>query len=219
MAELADAADSKSADLRVLGVRLPLPAPTQKPTEYVASWCQLTERDARLEQTQRISRHIRSRMKIYPIEIIMFIDLRGRCGLHFSYTFSRFAPPFKRINMAGLRINLGGKGHVLQVSKPQPVVLKLLAGKKNRRPSQSLSWEVVDGEGSSRPQTGHQGFARHRRRRHPQVSKACESSTLSARTMFSSRVELSLPTSIRVSTPCCGMTYCNTFVSVRSRPY
>ena len=29
MAELADAADSKSADLRVLGVRLPLPAPTQ----------------------------------------------------------------------------------------------------------------------------------------------------------------------------------------------
>jgi hypothetical protein len=27
MAELADAADSKSADLRVLGVRLPLPAP------------------------------------------------------------------------------------------------------------------------------------------------------------------------------------------------
>src|SRR4051812_44337878 len=31
MAELADAADSKSADLRVLGVRLPLPAPTEKP--------------------------------------------------------------------------------------------------------------------------------------------------------------------------------------------
>ena len=29
MAELADAADSKSADLRVLGVRLPLPAPNQ----------------------------------------------------------------------------------------------------------------------------------------------------------------------------------------------
>jgi hypothetical protein len=28
MAELADAADSKSADLRVLGVRLPLPAPS-----------------------------------------------------------------------------------------------------------------------------------------------------------------------------------------------
>ena len=32
MAELADAADSKSADLRVLGVRLPLPAPSE-PTE------------------------------------------------------------------------------------------------------------------------------------------------------------------------------------------
>src|SRR5229473_1622387 len=31
MAELADAADSKSADLRVLGVRLPLPAPTCNP--------------------------------------------------------------------------------------------------------------------------------------------------------------------------------------------
>jgi hypothetical protein len=30
MAELADAADSKSADLRVLGVRLPLPAPALK---------------------------------------------------------------------------------------------------------------------------------------------------------------------------------------------
>jgi hypothetical protein len=30
MAELADAADSKSADLRVLGVRLPLPAPSPK---------------------------------------------------------------------------------------------------------------------------------------------------------------------------------------------
>ena len=31
MAELADAADSKSADLRVLGVRLPLPAPLKGP--------------------------------------------------------------------------------------------------------------------------------------------------------------------------------------------
>ena len=31
MAELADAADSKSADLRVLGVRLPLPAPARTP--------------------------------------------------------------------------------------------------------------------------------------------------------------------------------------------
>ena len=31
MAELADAADSKSADLRVLGVRLPLPAPEPNP--------------------------------------------------------------------------------------------------------------------------------------------------------------------------------------------
>jgi hypothetical protein len=30
MAELADAADSKSADLRVLGVQLPLPAPLTK---------------------------------------------------------------------------------------------------------------------------------------------------------------------------------------------
>src|SRR3954454_14939951 len=31
MAELADAEDSKSADLRVLGVRLPLPAPALEP--------------------------------------------------------------------------------------------------------------------------------------------------------------------------------------------
>jgi hypothetical protein len=38
MAELADAADSKSADLRVLGVRLPLPAPLKKPSEYAAIW-------------------------------------------------------------------------------------------------------------------------------------------------------------------------------------
>jgi hypothetical protein len=30
MAELADAADSKSADLRVMGVRFPLPAPSDK---------------------------------------------------------------------------------------------------------------------------------------------------------------------------------------------
>ncbi len=32
MAELADAADSKSAGLRPLGVRLPLPAPTERHT-------------------------------------------------------------------------------------------------------------------------------------------------------------------------------------------
>ena len=35
MAELADAADSKSADLRVLGVRLPLPAPRRMPHHLV----------------------------------------------------------------------------------------------------------------------------------------------------------------------------------------
>ena len=40
MAELADAADSKSADLRVLGVRLPLPAPA-KPLAPLASYCTL----------------------------------------------------------------------------------------------------------------------------------------------------------------------------------
>ncbi len=34
MAELADAADSKSADLRVLGVRLPLPAPNKTPQVF-----------------------------------------------------------------------------------------------------------------------------------------------------------------------------------------
>jgi hypothetical protein len=45
--------------------------------------------------------------------------------------------------MVGLRINLDGEGHVLQASKPQPVVLTLFS----RRPSRSLSWEVVDGEG------------------------------------------------------------------------
>jgi hypothetical protein len=38
MAELADAADSKSADLRVLGVRLPLPAPPLNPWNLVSSW-------------------------------------------------------------------------------------------------------------------------------------------------------------------------------------
>ena len=44
MAELADAADSKSADLRVLGVRLPLPAPGSKPDRdliYPIPWQQL----------------------------------------------------------------------------------------------------------------------------------------------------------------------------------
>ncbi len=45
--------------------------------------------------------------------------------------------------MVGLRINLDGKGHVLQASKPQPVVLTLFS----RGPTQSLCWEVVDGEG------------------------------------------------------------------------
>ncbi len=35
MAELADAADSKSADLRVLGVRLPLPAPFQEQVKSI----------------------------------------------------------------------------------------------------------------------------------------------------------------------------------------
>ena len=37
MAELADAADSKSADLRVLGVRLPLPAPYVQISFFIAS--------------------------------------------------------------------------------------------------------------------------------------------------------------------------------------
>ena len=36
MAELADAADSKSADLRVLGVRLPLPAPYVQISFFIA---------------------------------------------------------------------------------------------------------------------------------------------------------------------------------------
>ena len=42
--------------------------------------------------------------------------------------------------------------------------------------------------------------------------KACESSTLSARTMFCSGVELSWPTSICVITSWYGMTYCNTCI-------
>jgi hypothetical protein len=31
------------------------------------------------------------------------------------------------MKMAGQRINLGGKGHVQQASKPQPAVLKLFS--------------------------------------------------------------------------------------------
>ena len=46
----------------------------------------------------------------------------------------------------------------------------------------------------------------------PKSQKACESSTLSARTMFCSGVELSSPTSICVITFWCGMTYCNTSI-------
>ncbi len=40
MAELADAADSKSADLRVLGVRLPLPAPKFLLKRTLKHWAQ-----------------------------------------------------------------------------------------------------------------------------------------------------------------------------------
>jgi hypothetical protein len=45
---------------------------------------------------------------------------------------------------------------------------------KNRRPSQGLSWEVVDGEGMVQTQTGHKGFARHPRRENPQGSKSSD---------------------------------------------
>jgi hypothetical protein len=48
--------------------------------------------------------------------------------------------------MAGQRINLGGKGDVLQASKHGLWCSSYLAGKKNWRPSQGLS-RVVDGEG------------------------------------------------------------------------
>ena len=41
MAELADAADSKSADLRVLGVRLPLPAPIL--ANWISPWSALIQ--------------------------------------------------------------------------------------------------------------------------------------------------------------------------------
>jgi hypothetical protein len=69
MAELADAADSKSADLRVLGVRLPLPAPFQKGIKYVATWGSLSACDEPMQQTQRTLRqYIANERLVYPTE-------------------------------------------------------------------------------------------------------------------------------------------------------
>jgi hypothetical protein len=45
-----------------------------------------------------------------------------------SVTHVQIRTTFQGMKMAGQRINLGGKGHVLQASKPQPVVLKLFSG-------------------------------------------------------------------------------------------
>jgi hypothetical protein len=60
MAELADAADSKSADLRVLGVRLPLPAPRFFPRSSVSRlrFCCLS--------TTEFPRYARDRSSRYP---------------------------------------------------------------------------------------------------------------------------------------------------------
>jgi hypothetical protein len=69
MAELADAADSKSADLRVLGVRLPLPAPFQKPIKYAATWAPSPHAMNLLQQTQRTLRqYIPNERLVYPTE-------------------------------------------------------------------------------------------------------------------------------------------------------
>ena len=45
---------------------------------------------------------------------------------HFLYS-AQIRTAFQGVKMVGLRINLGGKGHVLQASKPQPVVLELFS--------------------------------------------------------------------------------------------
>ena len=54
--------DSKSADLRVLGVRLPLPAPHKNlQNERLAG--ANSPHETHLKQTQRISRHLQQRMQ------------------------------------------------------------------------------------------------------------------------------------------------------------
>jgi hypothetical protein len=61
-----------------------------------------------LEQTQRISRQIWPRMRIYHIEIHRFMDTYcSRRGVHVSYTF-QIRTAFQR-DHGGQRINLGGK--------------------------------------------------------------------------------------------------------------
>src|SRR5580693_9304879 len=114
--------------------------------------------------------------------------------------------------MVGLRINLDGKGHVLQASKPQPVVLRLFS----RRPTRSLSWEVVDGEGMVQTANRTLRLRTASAAASANLKRAGESSTLSARTMFCSGVELSSLTSICVITSWCGTTYCNTFEIART---
>jgi hypothetical protein len=117
--------------------------------------------------------------------------------------------------MVGLRITLAARVTFYKRPNQQPVLLTLFS----RRPSQSLSWEVVDGEGMV--QTANRTLRLR-------TASAAASANLKrlvrvrlypARTMFCSGVELSSLTSICVITSWCGTTYCNTFVSGRSRPY
>ncbi len=71
-------------------------------------------------------------------------------------------------------------------------------------PKLQIYRDTVKHNAGSKPDS--ESVARHRRRRNPQISKGCESSTLSVRTMFCSGVELSSPTSICVITSWYGVT-------------
>ncbi len=149
MAELADAADSKSADLRVLGVRLPLPAPAQSPKNKRVAGAS-SPHEMPLKQTQRTQiQHIATSVKSISLKkLSLLTKCCGEHGSHICYTFSG-SPPLLMIRNEG-----AGTTRQLLATRFTPTSVQTTAcgaqaisQVKNRRPSQGLSREVVDGEG------------------------------------------------------------------------
>ena len=146
MAELADAADSKSADLRVLGVRLPLPAPLQTPTKYAAGWASsphaihfCRRRIGLLASNNPMS------FKSIKLKRLSLLTKRGsEHGLHIGYTFSGSpATCNKELKMPEQLTNRGARVTSTKAFKPQSVVVRLFH-RKNRRPGPRLSREGLD---------------------------------------------------------------------------